>query len=71
MSVIPSVFCVCAHVVPMCPDKVTTKSRTDAATVPDGHFPNKEKLHVLWDHTQGMSLIVILHNVLWVFCKGK
>lgn len=30
----------------MCPDKDNTKSHKDAVTMPDGRFPNKEKLHV-------------------------
>lgn len=31
----------------LCPDKDTTKSPKDTATMPSGRFPNKEKLHVL------------------------
>lgn len=46
MSVVPSLFCVCVHVVPVCPDKGTAKSHIYTVTMPDGRFPNKENLHV-------------------------
>lgn len=63
MSVIPSLLCVCVHLVPVCPDKDTAESHLDAVTMSDRPFPNKEKLHV--PGITRTPFIVVLHNVLW------
>lgn len=63
MSVIPSLFYVCVHLVLMCPDKDTEESHIDAVTMSDWFSPNKEKLHV--PGITRIPFIVVLHNVLW------